>query len=196
MIQKKIAAVRRLFWKIDHACALFKLQSGLNCPVGCGECCSKSDIEATILEFLPLADDLSRRHPGMAEALLKQLEQRDGTGPCIFYQAEVGSGSAGSCLEYSQRGMICRLFGFSARSNKYGQKEILTCRRIKTLHPDCYATVAENMGSRFSIPYMPYYQEELQNIDFVLGGGLYPINQAIQSALEMMSLHRFFRLAS
>ena len=51
----KVRAVKREYLKLDREIANFTRQSGLHCIKGCGECCKKPDIEATPLEFLPLA---------------------------------------------------------------------------------------------------------------------------------------------
>ena len=44
-----------VFEKLDQEIATFQSWSGLHCGWGCGKCCFKPDIEATILEFLPFA---------------------------------------------------------------------------------------------------------------------------------------------
>jgi len=194
MLYKKIFQVRHLLWKVDHDCAVFKLQSGLYCPDGCGHCCVKSDIEATILEFLPLGQKLSQS--GESTYWLEKLEQLDLNGPCVFFRPTEDSAATGHCLVYRNRGLICRLFGFSVRKNKYGLRELLTCKIIKTGQSARYHIVSTEIQQWPFVPSMGQFYQQLRGIDPELGSHLYPINQAIKFALELLSLHRYFRKAS
>jgi len=45
---------------------------------------------------------------------------------------------AGLCSEYTYRGLICRLFGYSARTNKYAKHELVTCKIIKEEQSEAY----------------------------------------------------------
>ena len=66
----KVRAVQRVYLKLDREIAKVQLESGLHCISGCGECCKKPDIEATPLEFLPLA--LHLYDEGKAEKFLEE----------------------------------------------------------------------------------------------------------------------------
>jgi hypothetical protein len=52
-LEEKVNLVKAVFEKLDKEIAAFQSWSGLHCKFGCGKCCTKPDIEATILEFLP-----------------------------------------------------------------------------------------------------------------------------------------------
>src|SRR5690349_12554142 len=126
-LEEKIAAVEELFQRLDDEIAKFQSGSGLHCKFGCGKCCFKPDIEATTLEFLPFAYHLYKTN--RAFEWLEKLKSSDSSLCLILNPTQNG---AGLCSEYTYRGMICRLFGYSARTNKYSKPELVTCQIIKT----------------------------------------------------------------
>ena len=52
---EKAKAVDLVLHELDEEIKKFQSWSLLGCALGCGKCCFKPDIEATPLEFLPLA---------------------------------------------------------------------------------------------------------------------------------------------
>ena len=58
---EKIKAVEEEFQNLDKEISSFQSWSGLGCKIGCGKCCFKADIEATVLEFLPFAQHLHQQ---------------------------------------------------------------------------------------------------------------------------------------
>src|SRR5262245_42629844 len=125
-LEQKVAAVEAVFANLDAEIAHLQSWSTLHCKFGCGKCCFKPDIEATTLEFLPFALHLYKQ--GLAESWYQRFE--NGTSPVCVVLNPTQSG-AGLCSEYKHRGLICRLFGYSARTNKYNRKELVTCQIIK-----------------------------------------------------------------
>jgi len=87
------------------------------------------------------------------------------------------------------RGLICRLFGYSARTNKYGKKELVTCQIIKTEQAQAYQSTTQKI-EELNVPVMNQVYMQLHAIDFELAQKFYPINQAIQHAIETV-LHYF-----
>jgi len=172
--------VRALHQELDDDIQAFQAATGLHCRFGCGRCCLKPDIEATPLEFLPLAVELYRE--GKAEAWLESLATN---GPvCQIFNAD--QAGAGKCTRYSDRGMICRLFGYSARRNKYGAKEIITCTIIKDEQAVAYSEASEKVAEGMAVPLAANYYSRLRGIDPALGSVPLPINKAIARALEMV----------
>src|SRR6478609_355742 len=133
-MEEKVLEVESVFNKLDQEIASFQSWSGLHCKFGCGKCCFKPDIEATILEFLPFAYYLHKE--GKAFDWLEKLKSTDSDICLILNPTQSG---AGLCSEYTHRGLICRLFGYSARTNKYGKKELVTCQIIKTEQVNAFA---------------------------------------------------------
>lgn len=125
-IQEKVAAVEGVFNKLDERIAELQSWSGLHCKWGCGKCCFKPDIEATILEFLPFAFHLYQNK--LAEKWLEKLQSSDSSICLILNPTQA---TAGLCSEYAYRGLICRLFGYSARTNKYDKKSWLPVKLLK-----------------------------------------------------------------
>ena len=84
--------------------------------------------------------------------------------------------------------MICRLFGFAARRNKYAKRELVTCTVIKTEQQESYLSAEAALGDESrNVPVFTDYYERLRNLDPNLGGDLMPINQAIRRALDVVA---------
>jgi hypothetical protein len=157
----------------------------LGCDYGCGKCCFKPDIEATPLEFLPFALHLFKTH--QAEEWLNRLNETYTDVCLILHPHQPG---AGLCSEYIHRGLICRLFGYSARTNKYGTKELVTCQIIKTGQAEKFIDAQKKIEQGMEVPVMNEFYMQLASIDFDMARTFYPINQAIQKAIEVV-LHYY-----
>ena len=184
-LPEKVAAVEKVFRELDAEIAQFQSASTLHCGWGCGKCCFKPDIEATVLEFLPFALYLY----GQDRALdwLSKLDDTDSSVCLILNPTQAG---AGLCSEYPHRGLICRLFGYSARTNKYGAKELVTCQIIKTEQAEAFRSAEEKITEGMPVPVMNQYYMQLLAIDADLATVSYPINQAIRKAIETV-LHYY-----
>ena len=185
ILPEKIKAVEEVFKKLDDEIAFFQLKSTLFCKAGCGKCCFKPDIEATILEFLPFAHHLYKE--GKAEEWLERINSSDTSICHILNPIQNG---AGLCSQYEHRGLICRLFGYSARTNKYGKKELVTCQIIKTEQIEAYQSTESKIEDGLVVPVMNQFYMQLHGIDFELTKDFYPINTAIQHAIETV-LHYY-----
>lgn len=185
MLPEKVKAVEELFDNLDQEISSFQSWSGLHCSWGCGKCCFKPDIEATILEFLPFAQHLYEI--GKAFEWLEMLKASNSSVCLILNPTQLG---AGLCSEYKHRGLICRLFGYSARTNKYGAKELVTCQIIKTEQTSGYEAASVGIGEGKAVPVMSQYYMRLHAIDFELTREFFPINEAIKRAIEVI-LHYY-----
>jgi Fe-S-cluster containining protein len=113
-----------------------------------------------VLEFLPFAHFLFEVNQ-CEEWLTKS---NDNPGPlCVFYKPVMGG--SGHCSQYRYRGLICRLFGFSARTNKYSQREFITCQTIKTDQAAAFAVAVEKINHGEMIPVINHYYMRLIAID-------------------------------
>ncbi|CAD5258400.1 Fe-S-cluster oxidoreductase [Imperialibacter sp. EC-SDR9] len=191
-IYKKVAAVERVFDGLQKEISTFQAQSSLKCLTGCGKCCTKSDLSATILEFLPLAYHLYKTDK--AEEMLAKMDEESESTIChLFNPLVVGAGS-GFCGNYKYRGLICRLFGYAASRDKNGQKTLVTCQLIKADQPVQYqTTVGAISAGTMAVPMMSDYQSQLMGIDWELGSKFYPVNTAIRKAVEMVLFYYQFR---
>jgi Fe-S-cluster containining protein len=189
-LPEKAKAVVELFGGLDRSIGLFQAGSGLYCKFGCGQCCLKPDIEATVLEFLPFALDAYRS--GKAEKWLERA--RTGGSVCIIL--DLGQSGAGLCSSYSTRGLICRLFGYSARLNKRGERELVTCSVIKSEQSAAYHPAAAAVTAReLDIPVMSEYYMRLYAIDPEMSRDRLPINKALVKSLEWVMHYFSYRTA-
>jgi Fe-S-cluster containining protein len=187
-IEEKVKLVEDVFEKLDQEISQFQTWSGLHCKFGCGKCCFKPDIEATILEFLPFAHYLY--NAGLAEQWLDKLTTTDSTICLILNPTQAG---AGLCTEYKHRGLICRLFGYSARTNKYGARELVTCQIIKTEQTANFEKAVQEIAQEGSVPVMSQYYMQLHSIDFELTREFFPINIAMRKAVETILQYYAYR---
>lgn len=184
----KIREVELVFDDLDKEINSFQSWSHLKCRSGCGKCCIKNDIEASVLEFLPLGQHLYEQNQALE--WLDRLETID-IGQCCLYVPSSLNG--GLCAEYKNRGLICRLFGFSARKNKYGKKELVTCQTIKSDNESRWREVLLGLEYDFSVPITSQHYMRLHGIDHELAKQVLPINQAITRAIKVILHYHAYR---
>jgi uncharacterized protein len=190
-IVRKVRAVEKLYGELQQAISQFQSATELQCVAGCGFCCQKPDIEATALEFLPFAYQLYI--DGKAYEWLEQMEHRQQDKFCSLFHPLHVNQQKGMCSEYAYRGLVCRLFGFSATMNKYGQPILSTCKIIKTGQATQYEKAKEAITEGLPVPVMRHYYSRLCAIDHRLTEKLYPINQAILYAIETVLAYYAYR---
>lgn len=177
-LNNKIIAVNRILKQADKHVLKFQHHAKVCCVSWCSLCCVKQDIDATILEFLPGAYKLFLS--GEYEGVLGNIQTKTDT-MCVFYNP---FNNEGCCTYYQSRGLVCRLFGFSAKKTKTGDKTLVTCKPIKQLIE--YKEVQDKL--RFA-PEMSDYYLKLYGIDPKLTIQYLPINQAINKAIEIVSFY-------
>ena len=187
-LPEKVTAVKRVYARLDKEIDTLQQSSGIHCLSGCGECCKKPDIECTPLEFLPLALELFDE--GRAEQAWEEL-QNNSQSLCYVFRPHI-TNFGGMCNAYPNRGLICRLFGFTARTNKEGQRELVTCKFIKEQQAEDYDQLVADLKAGKKIPVMSEYYTRLTSIDPTLAE-FYPINKAIQKALEIVMHYYAYR---
>lgn len=185
MLEAKVREVEALFSELDAAIADFQKRSTLHCRYGCGKCCFKPDIEATVLEFIPFAWSLHKK--GEGELWLEKLATNP-SSLCVIL--DPARSDVGLCTQYASRGLICRLFGYSARTNKYNQKELVTCQVIKTEQAPAFEGAVQQIAAGEKVPVMNEFYMRLHSIDADLTRDFFPINVAIRKAIELV-LHYF-----
>ena len=190
-IINKVKAVEQIFASLDNEIASLQTASGLHCIAGCGKCCFKPDIEASPLEFLPYAFHLflTNRIEEQYDLLLTR-----NTSTCAIFSPTKDSLVKGSCSEYKFRGLICRLFAYSAIRDKYGKTTFVTCLPLKTQSPDQVASINASIAEGKSVPMMNDYYFQIRSIDPDLGTKPMPINQALKEAMEVVMSYYAYRL--
>lgn len=188
-IAQRVQLVEKLFHQLELESAQFEKTSGLYCVSGCGKCCTYPDVEASPLEFLPWAFHIFKN--GEAETTLAKLKETN-SPTCSIYKSFSSTGQ-GTCSNYKYRGLICRLFGFAANTDKYGNLRLATCKIIKEGQAKNYNTTAEAISKGLHVPVFTEYYMQLNQIDFHLGNVIFPINKAQIRALEEVLQYYAYR---
>ena len=187
----KAQAVEELFMELELQSKKFHAEAGMGCISGCGFCCSNPEVPASALEFLPLAFDLYEK--GVAEELAAQLAADNSKGVCVVYRAQSDDLSKGFCGNYAKRGLICRIFGASARkNNKTNLKELITCKLLKSERPEAFQEVSTRINADLDIPLATAYYTRLKDVDEALSA-LHPVNEAILLALELVLRYQYYQ---
>ena len=181
-IARKVRSIELLFSHLEQEITEFKSHTGLHCVSGCGKCCTKPDIDASPLEFLPWSFHLFLN--GKAEKVLEQLNKGSDSICHIYVPFSSTDSSKGSCGDYQHRGLICRLFGYGASRDKLGQLRLATCKIIKENQSLNYGKATKLISQGTPVPIFSDYYMKLAQIDFQLGNTFLPINQALKTAIE------------
>ena len=182
---RKIQRVQKVLKDAALHTQKFTIKSSLSCTPGCFHCCTKKDISASPLEFLPLAYSLYKS--GQADEVYEKLDSQQLDSICYLFSPFVNNG--GGCQDYSNRGLICRLFGFSANHDKQGNSRLITCKILK----DSYSYSKLTPVVVTKAPMATDYYMRLSAIDFKLANEQMQINQAIKRAIEIVSTYYMYR---
>jgi len=184
-MHQKVKQVENVFKEMDNHLARFKKVTQVNCPQGCILCCLKPDLEANVLEFLPLAWHLVKT--GMHEEVLEKIES--GQTVCVSLNTIRADNSLPGCKFYPHRGAICRLFGSAAlRNNKTGRLTLYTCRTLKDNYAGIWTEMETRIGNEKNVPMVPDYYYRLIAIDPILANDYNPINKTIYKAIGKVML--------
>lgn len=182
-LERKVRLIEGLFEQLDLEISQFQDQTKLHCLTGCGQCCTNPTMEASPLEFLPWAFHMFLI--GKAEDTLKEVNAKEKHTVCHIYSPlNLIDSTMGNCSNYKYRGLICRLFGYAATRDKYGQQRLVTCKIIKENQATLYQEANEAINNGLYVPMFTDYYMQLNQIDFHLGSKVVPINKALKLALE------------
>lgn len=182
--------MEREFRNLEKEVTAFQHVTGLSCLARCGKCCQRPDISATTLEFLPLAYHLFKT--GNAENWYHKLTDEPGN-LCPVFIPLLKEGEQGFCSAYPYRGLICRLFGYSATTDKWGRANLVTCRPLKEEKTELVQQAQSHIESGGNVPLMRNYQLRLMGIDPELSRNQLPIQEAIRQALIVVLRYYAFR---
>lgn len=190
-LENRVKLVEELYHQLDLEISKFQTHTKLSCIAGCGKCCSTPQIDASPLEFLPWAFHVFLN--GEAEQKLVLLNDKT-TSNCHLYKPfSIAEFTKGQCSDYKHRGLICRLFGYGATTDKYGQLRIVSCNIIKEQQKENFDKSTEAINNGLSIPIFTEYYMQLSQIDFKLGNVFVPINKALKLALEEVLQYYAYR---
>jgi len=174
----------QVYKELDIHIENFWKEARIKCFRACGKCCEVSSqaIEASIFEMIPLAIHLWKR--GKTNDVLEKINLTPENHRCVLYDASDLSNRPGCCEAYPFRPLMCRLFGFSAVENKYGNPVVALCSAIKQNRPELAKEVQRRIDQGLVPPIYQNYASRVLLIDPMYGLPLYPINKAIRMALE------------
>ncbi len=179
-----IDEVEKIFEELDAHLKTTAGQSGLKCPDFCGKCCRKSDIEASPLEFMPLAAWLYKT--GKVDEFLVKLDHPKHPW-CACFDPDAAARGEWGCQYYEHRGLICRLFGFGFRLNREGLPVLVTCKIMKCTQSAAVVKAGElAVDHPEEMPIFSNYFMRLMALDPELAVPQMPINQAIRTAIEKL----------
>ncbi len=186
-----IGQVLEVYARIDNLIDSFHVSEQFRCPPGCGKCCESPDVEATLLEILPLAWHFYETN--QADAIYDQLETEtlEEHGACIHYVADPDIKGNGRCTVYQNRPYLCRMFGFSTRYNKSSDIVPVFCKQHKSTWPEEIERISNRIQEGLS--QLPNYQDlhyELYGIHPDLQRQRFPINIALKKAIEYLYFYR------
>ncbi|WP_448522495.1 YkgJ family cysteine cluster protein [Pseudothermotoga sp.] len=147
---------------------------GVSCK-GCRECCKTAayNIEATILEFVPLA--LHLIETGQFDVWLEKVHRVTPNDRCVLFVDE-SIKIEGGCSFHRYRPLLCRLFSASYVQRK--DAEIFSCRFLKR----------ELSLKKSLLVNAQTYFDRLYDIDPYLAVQRRDINTAFREALEYVGM--------
>lgn len=184
--------VFRIYQEIEKQTFRVKRQTGMVCPDRCGQCCWSRNIEATVVEMIPLVNHILRS--GRLNEVLTALDTAGPDDLCVFFRPDMAHRDRGFCSDYRYRPLVCRLFGFSARRNKDDRISAQVCRRLKQVDPEaCERFKALCMSG--ALPPMRAWFQRIAAMDPVRGYRLMPVNQALRECIDLFFWRkpRFFK---
>lgn len=178
--------VLTIYDELDERIARFQGASALRCPTGCGACCLEQEIEATVLEALPLAQQiLSNQQEENILGLIEEREKHE-DALCVLYQPDPAIPGNGSCSCYRARPLVCRLFGYAMRRNKAGVLELSLCRVLKEKIPHAILKAEKRIHDGCDVPVYQDSFMRIASLDPDIGFRRLPVNLALKRALEKL----------
>jgi len=182
----------KLYQEMADEFSTFQKSTGLNCLEGCGRCCLNPEVEASVLEMIPLA--LKIHDENKLEYWLAKLESVD-LSTCILYQAHSPDKTKGNCGSYHERPSVCRMFGVSGYFNKYQELNLSVCKYIKDERPELLQKVIAQSHEK-NTPMLIQWSYRLAQLSPELIQDKLPVSLAIKKALEKVALYAQYQEGS
>ena len=170
--------VKKVYDEMSETFSIYQTSTGLHCLTNCGRCCQNPDVEASVLEMLPLA--LKIYDEGKMDEWLLKLETTT-QNHCLLFVPTGGEGE-GRCGSYNERPSVCRMFGVAGTFNKHREVTLSICKYIKENN----STLTEVNSST---PLIPDWTSKLSTIDPDLTQKKVSMNEAILKALEHVAFY-------
>jgi Fe-S-cluster containining protein len=175
--------LEKVYAEMANTFSAYQSGTGLNCPPGCGRCCTNPEIEASVLEMIPFA--LKIYDQGQLDEWLQKIEERENP-QCILLETDELTGKT-KCTSYLERPSVCRMFGVAGTYNKHNEVTHAICKLLKELNADLPVPSA-------STPLIPHWSSKLSGLDPELSKNKLPINHAIKGALEKIAFYTQYQV--
>ena len=187
--QKQVKTLLKLYKEADEEVERFRRATYLRCLPHCGECCRTACVAVSILEMQPVAAYLWQR--GQHEKWLKKVDPDNDGATCIFYSPQLLP-NGGHCYIYLFRPLLCRLFGFSLRKDKYEKPELMICRRVKASFPYEFQRAQDMVTKRLRAPVPSDYFMKAYSLSSDFIKQTMNINLAFKKAMEIIGFYSEF----
>ena len=186
--EEVVQRIIEVYREMDERTEEFRKASGFKCPEGCGKCCMTDNIEASVIEFLPLAAHLWGINE--AEKWMEIIRLLPDKRPCVLFEYDDENPGRGRCVFYDKRGLICRAFGYTASKDKYSVTKLIGCRVMREAFPEMFDRTRKAVSEGLYIPLMTVFAYRLMSLDQAMGRKFMPINKAIMAAIESIGFMR------
>lgn len=181
-IREFVFNLQKIYDEMGETFSSYQGSVGLSCPPGCGQCCLNPDVEASMLEMLPMA--LKIYDDGKLEDWLDRLESNQ-ISHCLIFNYQ--GGRKGQCTSYHERPSLCRMFGVSGYTDKKGEMAVSICKLIKQDFPENSQQIQQERNPK--TPKLRDWSFHLSTIHPELIQKRIPINDALKGALEKIALY-------
>lgn len=184
LLAERLESLAYLYRRADSAVAKFAETSGVTCPHACGTCCEGfvpdiMPIEAAYVAAWLVGTDRDRAYKLAASGMAPRVRD-DGRQGCPLYANDTPY----HCTVYEARPLICRMFGFSAYSDKRGSPTFSVCRHGSS-GKGARSASGTGLVEVFGVepPLMADMGSELVAIDPSSSAGRQPLPEALYEAL-------------
>lgn len=172
----------KLYKEMSDSFSTYQSSTGWNCLSHCGKCCLNPDVEATLLEMIPMA--LRIYDEGTFDEWVQKLETSE-QQYCLVYQPGASEGQ-GQCGRYQDRPSLCRMFGVAGYFDKNHDLTLSICKLIRDEYK--IETVPTKLDPE-KTPNFSQWSYKMAGLDQKLIQEKMPINQALLFALQKVALY-------
>jgi len=190
-IERKVSEVEKLYKTLDIEIAELQESTGLYCIENCIKCCITPNIVAMPLEFYPLALHLHKS--GQADVVLEKIEKINNPKICPVLGAISVDGSKTGCQQYKYRGLICRLFAYNYRTDKFGNRLISACKPMQIEQAESVTLANTILLSKPLGPKASKYYSQMQTNDLNGVTNFLPIGEAVRIAIETVVTYYHYK---
>lgn len=173
----------KIYQEMSASFSAAQKQYNLQCPSDCGKCCHNPEIEATVLEMLPLA--LYIHDQELVDTYLDKIELSMKTNQlCVGIELN-------RCALYPYRPSLCRMFAVNGQQDKYQKTRASICKVLKEIYPQDALEII-NFPENHNLPSVQFWSNQLLTLDPELLSRPMKINHALKIAIEKVEMHLIY----